>query len=492
MAQNLRRRGAAAAALTVASGTLLATVAVAAPAGAATNVAPAFYSGATQGNVLGVTLNLPTALPGLPNPAALGLISATGTAVHNTLSAAVTNTASSFAGLASGSLVQSGPLGMLNRSASATTSGARDATSSLGTIPSNVLVSGSLGSLAAHVLSALPSSVSTANLANLSAGRLRDILGSSLVNQITSVYNSIESNAQSTVSSAVSTIDSVLGPLASQDPTGAAALLESQVNSLPSQLDCSKNTACLLNTLLDNNLLSFDALDAHQGIVQVADGVQSTAHAGLLGVNVLGGLVSVNGFTSDATAFADGRPGHATAAVNPVVATAKVGKLQITLGNGATGTILGINVGGLTGQTVTQINSALTTVVNTLNSVLNTLGVSVSATKGTTSVNPDGSSATATGGVLTIDVSAPSLPTGGAATTAGANSSSAAPLVQIQLGGASAAARARQAVLVPNKVITPATTALPHTGANLPLTAGIGMVLLGAAALVRRRLMSNG
>ena len=63
MAVSLRRRGTGVLALAMAGGLSLAA---AAPAGAASNNAPAYYQGVTSANVLSVALNLPIALPGVP------------------------------------------------------------------------------------------------------------------------------------------------------------------------------------------------------------------------------------------------------------------------------------------------------------------------------------------------------------------------------------------------------------------------------------------
>src|SRR3954463_13275218 len=102
MAVSLRRRSTGVLALAMASGLSLAA---AAPAGAATSAAPAYYQGVTSANVLSVALNLPVALPSVPQHLALNLIGVTGSAVHNTLSTVSAKTSSvSTATLASGNL----------------------------------------------------------------------------------------------------------------------------------------------------------------------------------------------------------------------------------------------------------------------------------------------------------------------------------------------------------------------------------------------------
>src|SRR5437016_12852941 len=88
MAASLRRRGMAVTAFALASGTSLAAFGTAAPSGAATSHAPAYYQGVTSAHVLSVALHLPSALPalpGLPPNLAVNLVGVTGNATHNTL-----------------------------------------------------------------------------------------------------------------------------------------------------------------------------------------------------------------------------------------------------------------------------------------------------------------------------------------------------------------------------------------------------------------------
>src|SRR3954454_14897825 len=102
MAVSLRRRSTGVLALAMAGGLSLAA---AAPAGAASNSAPAYYQGVTSANVLSVALNLPMDIGVVPQHLAVNLIGVTGDAVHNPLSTVSAKTAStSTATLASGNL----------------------------------------------------------------------------------------------------------------------------------------------------------------------------------------------------------------------------------------------------------------------------------------------------------------------------------------------------------------------------------------------------
>ncbi len=476
MASISRRGGAAVAGLAITATTLVASLGAAPAARAATTVTPAFYSGATEADVVRLTLDLPAAIPNVPNPAALGLISASGSALHNTLGQ-LTNQAQSFAGLASGNLVQgpAAPLSALDKYVR--TSGNGQQASNLQQIDpsSNPLgLGGTLGALQAASALALPASSSQGRLATLSIGALQSILPAAAVQAIRTAYSSVEPSAQSAVNQAVSQVDQVLKPIAAADPTGTAAGLEKAVNALPAQLDCANNADCLLNQILSSPLVSLDGLDAQQTIGTVRDGAQATAQAALLKANILSGLLTINGFTSTATAFADGVAGHATAKGNTILAQALVDHGLVGVDLGANGTILGVSVSGVSNQLAQQLNSALTQIVDTLNGVLGTLGVHVNTTQGTQTVRPDGTSASATGAVLDISVDQPQAAPG------------AAPLVDVRVGGTDSVINSRVAPPTGGVIRE---TVLPHTGANLPLTAGAGLALLGVAWLIRRRVL---
>lgn len=432
----------------------------------------ASYSGATSGNALQVALDLPQAVAGLPNPAALGLISVSGTALDETASAA-TDHAKAFAGLGSGSLV-TGPAAPLAALGQSLTVRSGQQTSTLDSVPANPIgVTGALGNLVADVPSGLPASDATANLASLSMGSLQAILPAAAVQAIQSAYNTIEPQAQPVLTQAVNQVDSVLGPLASADPTGTAASVQTAVNQLAGQLSCSGNANCLLNTVLGAPLLQLKGVDASQHIQQVSGGVQAVAHSSLISLNLLDGLVTVNGFTSDASAFADGIAGQATAKGNTIIANELVDHGVIGVDLGDNGSVLGVTVGGLSNSVVSQINTALTQIVSTINGLLSSLGVRVTPSQGTDSVNPNGTSATASGAVLDVSVMSP---------TAAPQS---APLVDVLFGGTHAQANAAQAVSTAKVVDI---VNLPHTGANLTLIGMIAFGLLAGAYLIRRRL----
>lgn len=477
MAPTRGRGGAAIAGLAVTATAVLASLCGMGSANAGPVNGPAFYSGATESDVVRLTLDLPAALPNIPNPAALGLISTTGSVLHNTLGPAA-NDASSFAGLAAGNLVQgsNAPLSVLDKTVS--TSGNEQRASDLQQIDagSNPLgLGGTLGALQAASQLGLPGSSSSGKLATLSLGSLSSILPAQAVQAIRTAYASAEPGAQNAVNQAVGAADQVLSPIASADPTGTAAGLKKAVDSLPAQLDCSNNPNCLLNQILASPLVSLVGLQASQSIANLRGGAQATADAALVKANILSGLLTVNGFTSEATAFADGVAGQAIAKGNTVLAQAVVDHGLVGVNLGANGTILGVTVAGVSNQVAQQLNAALTQIVNTINGVLGTLGVHVSTSQGTRTVRPDGTSASATGAVLDIAVDQPQAAPG------------AAPLIDVKIGGTDSAVNSK---LAPGGLIHESVQ-LPHTGANLPLTGGVGLALLVGAAVVRRRLRGS-
>ncbi len=471
MTRSFRRRGLAASALAVASATTLAGVGLAAPAGAATDAAPGFYSAATQGDVVQIALNLPTDVPGLgTNAVALGLISAHGTALHDALKGTVKNTSEGFAGLASGTLVEgdNAPLGMLHRTIKVDLA-KRTAKDALGELPANPLGSGGAGELSGAVTGVVDNATS-AQLANASLAKLADILPADILSPLNDGYSQVATQTQDAINQVIDGLQPVLQPVAQNDPTGTAAQVEQALRNLNAQIPG------LLAQIENGALVKLDLLDAKQTIAQVRDGESSAAHVKLVGLDILGGLVHVDGFASDATAFANGKDGGADATYNPVIADATIGKSVLGVTLDAKG--LGLTVGGLPSSVVQQVDAGLAQVSDAINSLLSQIGVSIEPAAGHKEVSADGKYAKATGGALTITLSPPISGVGTSTNAAAA----AKPLLQVKLGGTTAEARAE---MTPVVMARPA--ALPHTGANLPLIAGGGLGLMLAAGLVRRR-----
>lgn len=473
MSISVRRRGAAATALALAGGTLLAAIATAGPAGASTLSGPAFFSAATEGDVVQVNVNLPAALPNLPQKIGLALISAKGNALHDAINGKA-DVSQSFARLAGGTLVEgkSAPLAMLDRSVSADLA-SPSASDELLSLPQNPIANGAAGTLKALVTKATVSNDSAANLTKVNVLKLSDILGSlgnvgaQINSALTDAINQVTPVTQNVIDTAVNNLNNVVSQTAG---TSEATQVSSTVNSLTSTLQqLQQQLPSLLNTALDSPVVSLDALDANQAIDR-SQAVTAQAHAKLLGLDILGGLVTVKGFVSDATATAGGVAGSAKSSYNPVIADASVGNGLLGVKLDAAG--LGLTGSGLPADVQNQVNQILSTVQSALNDLLSTLGLKITPVAGSSTAAADGKSAAATGGSMLISLTPPSMTE---------------PLVAVRLGGTTAKVNAAQAT---QTVVANRPPALPHTGANLPLAGGAGVVLLASAAFIRRRMTS--
>jgi hypothetical protein len=220
-------------------------------------------------------------------------------------------------------------------------------------------------------------------------------------------------------------------------------------------------------------VLTVKALDASQAIAPAANAAQATAAVNLADLNVLNGLLTVKGFVSQAVASATGKAGGAHATFSGHAPIVAVGTPLLTATLDETGLNLS-DVAGLPQSVTDQVNTALKSVQDALNTLLGTLGVHLNYVPGhVDKVDSNGRYAAATGPEYDIVVDSP-VPGDGA-------------LAEIGLGhGTTASVAARPAtkvVQLPN----PQQGALPHTGANLPLIGGSALALMIGAAVLRRR-----
>jgi len=178
---------------------------------------------------------------------------------------------------------------------------------------------------------------------------------------------------------------------------------------------------------------------------------------------------------SQATAVANGKAGGAHATFSGHAPIVAVGTPLLTATLDETGLNLS-NVTGLPQSVTDQVNTALATLQDALNTLLGTLGVHLNFVPGhVDKVDSRGRYAAATGPEYDIVVDSP-VPGDGA-------------LAEIGLGhGTTASVSAQQATKVV-KVPNPQQGALPHTGANLPLIGGGALILLTLAAVLRRRMV---
>lgn len=463
------RRAVTLTALALAGGTTLATIGAAAPAGATTASAPAYYQGVTSGNVLGVALHLPSQLPNLPNlpnPLAVDLIGVNGNVTHNTLGTGPAEASKAVASLADGSLV-TGPLAPLglNKVVQATLANPAPAAFTQIPVHASPIADLNVGSLTAAVTPSTAANTSHALLTDGSVAQLGQLLSTSGLNAVTDQLNKIDLTGQ--LQNTLNQITSVLQPVVSQDPTGVAAQLQTTVQDIVTKVNN------LVSNLQSTAVLTLDTLDATQSIGPSGNAAQSTAGVNLTSLNVLNGLLTVQGFVSKATAIADGLPGGASASFagkTPIVA---VGTPLLTATLDDTGLTLS-NVAGLPSSVTQQVDSALQQLQAQLNTLLNTLGVSMKYIPGhVDKVASDGSYAAATG--PEYDIAVQNIATG-------------EPVLDVALGHNTTASIAAAQQKPPAVVVSmPRPPALPHTGANLPLIGGVGLALLLGAAVLRRR-----
>lgn len=473
MATSLRRRSTAVLALAMASGI---TLAVSVPAGAATTHAPAYYQGVTSANVLSVALNLPTlpaSLPVLPAAPAVNLIGVTGNAVHNTLASGAKTTSEAKALLASGSLAEA--LG-LNKAQTATLAhpSASDPGQSF-TDPTGLgLADLQIGNLNANV--GQLTNAAAANLLSGDVAKLGQLLNlkaatgsaTTLLSSLQSQVNQVSNTVTGQVNNALNQIGQALQqPGLTQQATQQLDQIQAAVQTVQDKINA------IVNNVGNTAVVTFKTLRATQSIAPSSDAAEATADSNLVDLNVLNGLVTVDGFESTATAIANGVKGGASATFSghkPIVA---VGTPVLT----ATLDESGVNIQDATGQLPSQVqdavNTALSTVNGALNTLLSTLGVHLNFVPGHSTASPDGKFASATGPEYDIVVD---------------NPTSSAPLALIGLGHgttASVSAAQQHTVNLPN----PQAGKLPHTGANLPLIAGGGLAFLLGAAYLRRRVL---
>jgi len=476
MAVSLRRRGTGVLALAMAGGLSLAA---AAPAGAAANTAPAYYQGVTSSNVLSVALNLPIALPGVPQHLAVNLIGVTGKAVHNTLSTVNATTSSeSTATLASGNLTDQ--LG-LSKTIKASLSGVQSAASDGLSIPASTtqgLLSLNVGPLRAKV--GQLANTSSAELLNADVLNLGALLGAktngattTLVKTVQDNVSAIQTQVQNTLNNVVSQVNSAVNSVA---PNSAASQTLDQVQTAVQTVQDKVNT--VLNQVLNTgntSVLKVQTLTSAQNIAPAGSAAKATADTVLANLDLLSGLVTVKGFESHATAIANGKSGGAAASFSghkPIVA---VGTPVLTAALDENGLSLS-NVAGLPSSVSDTVNGALAQLQSVLNTVLGTLGVSLNYVPGHIDPKTDtagGKYAGATGPEYDITVANPTDHTQAIAV--------------VGLGhGTTASVSAAQATRHVH-VSNPQEGKLPHTGANLPIIAGGGLAFLLGAAYLRRR-----
>jgi len=521
MAAHPRPLGRRLGAVALATGTLAAagagTAGAVAPAAgtphATTTTTTTQFRGATDANVVslalgGATVDL-TPL-GFGNPVTLNLISATGRAAQVTGAAPVST---STGALASGTLTTNALGAALNQAATATLT---NPTASAGgmAVPSNPLgLTLSVAPLAANVDTVKDGNTSSGSVATGALGSLASIPGlGPVVTMLTGALTPLTDG----ITTASTALGGALAGVASNVPvitvpgmtianpiTGAPIVIppisSGSVTGLTGTItDLGPDVTALINQLTTGPLVSLDGVSASQAITPDSTiGTVSTAKANLADIKLLGGLLSISSKSGGAlsgqvTATATGTPGKASSTASSTLAevsvntTGPLGTLldaaisdQGIVAQIASQTALGPTVTGAATTLGTQLQSLISQLVN----LTGMLGVTVTPSATTQSTSADGTHAEAHASGILLNLAPPGI----------------GQLLTLRVGAADATADFSRATTttmttatVPKKVTRPRTVATPvkklaFTGADLPLTGGLGLLLVGGAALALRR-----
>ena len=465
-------------ALALATGTLVAVGT--APAGAAALDSRVMAEG--NGAALKITVNLPAALAGTPLGARIEqTISLTDGSVSTMAGPLATSTATLGAG---NTPVLSS---VLKESLSASLTGERDRASSarevdaagvkLSLLPLSAKVADPAvdGVLAQSSSGVARLSVSGLALPDLTAVTLpvADVIETAL-----GTVDSTGDTAAGTVGTVGATVNDAIDALngATGGATGGAtapvqAAIDDAVEALEETLSDLTGAVDLITSA--TSLVTLDAVTSDQVISREGSTVTSKVSNVVENLNVLNGLVKIKAIEASATAVAGGKPGSATAAVEPAV-------LDVDLANGALTAVIdenGVDVGGTVGNALPpQLEGEVNKAIAAVNGLLaKAIGLEVDIAKGATAVSPDGTAASAevaaTKVTLNPQVIAALLPKD-------------QKFMTLELVRANAVAGSQLVAPPAAPVTTP--VSLPRTGGEEALAA-VAFVLVGGALIARRR-----
>lgn len=454
-------------ALALATGTLV--VAGTGTAGAAPVAVPDVFGGKAQGTAIHIEVNLPVAIPVPGLGTVTGLVQDISFTEGSTAKDVTTMLSNGKAVLGNGTLTP------LNIVAEASLVGKLTDSKSLVSIPVNPLISGGVGTITSSVSpeaagSAL-TSTSSSSLASLriGLGGLTDSLP--LKTDLDSALNQVQATVDSTQGTLTSTINTALDTL-NEVSNGATAPVAAQVEAVESQLTTllDQLQGTLSNLTADSDLLALNLLESTNTITRKGDMVEARAMSAVGGLDILAGLVSVDAVKTESFSSANGVKGAAAADSLTTVLGLKVADvldLKLT-DKGLSGTVAGQAL-------PPAAQDAVNTVISSVNGLLATAGVNIVYGQKTTTVDPNGKSASSSSQGVGIIVNPPVL-------------GLAKPLLAVQLVPAGTAVNAvklaKPAAPVTPRVATP--RSLPRTGA--PETVAIvGAGLVATAAVVSRR-----
>ena len=455
-------------ALALATGTLV--VAGTGSAGAATVAVPDVFGGKAQGTAIHIEVNLPVAIP-VP-----GLGSVTGIVQDISFTEGTTNKDVTSVLSNAKAVLGSGALTPLNIVSEASLTGERSDSKSLVSIPANPLISGGIGTITSSVspesaTSAL-TSTSSSSLASLriGLGGLTDSLPlkADLNDALDTVQNTVDTT-QGTLTGTINTALDTLNEVSAGATAPVAAQVEAVEQQLTTLLDQLQGT--LANLTADSDLLALNLLESSNTITRKGDMVEARAVSAIGGLDILAGLVQVDAVKTESFSTANGDKGAAAADSLTTVLGLKVADvLDLKL------TDKGLS-GSVAGQALPPAaQDAVNTVISSVNGLLATAGVNIVYGQKTTSVDPNGRSASSSSQGVGIIVNPPVL-------------NLAKPLLAVQLVPAGTAVNAARLAKPAAAPVTPRVStprSLPRTGA--PETVAIvGAGLVATAAVVSRR-----
>src|SRR4051812_13666443 len=452
--------------------------------------------GVAQTDVVQVSVNVPlgstlaNVLPSVGNvdlskPLTIGLIHTDGKLVRNEITKAA-DVANSTSTLGAGTLFDKGGLlASVNRTVSSTLAHPNPA-SPAGVAFSQAPLAISVPTLKAKSVKNLLSTSGQGELAGLSFANLSQLLPAGVLDQLNKQLNTLIGSTDGSSTGVTGTVTGTVGTLLNKidtalQTTPVGSVTHTALTTLQKELQNLQNALPkLVATLESGSVVDVKALDSNHAITTAA-GVSSTARGALAHLSLLGGFVTLDGFNNSVTATANGKANGAKAIVNPNLAKVHVGSpvgLDLVLGpNGLTGTLLGTDLPA-------EITSLVNGLVGQISDVLSVAGVKIAAAQYTTKYNSNHSAVSVAGSGLQVLVNNP---------LDRANADFNKAMVGVKVGALAASAGEFTQQGGSPKVIHPSTpkAPLPHTGANLPLTAGAAMALMTGAYFVRRRFRST-
>jgi len=489
-------------ALALATGTLVA--AGASSAGAATASTTTFT---TQGggSVIHLEVNLPVAVPGLPQQLVQDVV-ATGTTSRSGLQPAAI--ANALIGRADNNIPVVSDV--LNMSSSAELGKPSSGNQNFAEKLSGLGIQGELLALKSIVANPnVSGTTATGHSAiadltidggqNLNLQALLDALSAQLSGLLSTAQLPVQAaSVDGTVTSTTTTVTGLIKDLGGQvadlaaDVTGQDAAAKELKTALDQVADLlNALPAALTNqlksklTAADSSLLHVGLIESNQQVTRAGDTVTSATNNLLTDISVLGGLVTVEGLKSEATATLSDTASAASPKTTTKSSLLKVNAADV-LRLDVTGDLNAVLSSGVLPAEVTDaVNGVLAQVTGLVNGIL---GAQLELGKVVENVEtPDRAAATVSAATLTIDPQNPItgarlLPMDG-------------PLLKVDFVPATAEVVKAQAQTPPNVVQPPARPvagpdqALARTGAELPLTGAVAAALIGLAAVARRRRM---